>query len=350
MRTSVCKFSFLFLAGISLLLTSCDPDDEPETPVGPAAGSQSIAAITTTNANYSILGEALGAAGLNSILEGGSFTVFAPSNDAFNRLFDDLELTDANSDGSRVDELVGALGADSLRDILLYHVLDGVTLAENVPLKAYVKTLCLASSEDRALDLLLESRSDRVLLNSGAYFGRAQFNTRAEVVAPNILATNGVVHGVNAVMLLPNVLDVTANNSDFSGFANLIAVGTATDTLVLADTLFTIFAPINAAFELANDSLLNAIQIDQFAPGFNVVKQIALHHVHNEEALAENLDQLVYFTYNLDDLEITMSAESTTVLSSSGVIATIIPSLTYIQATNGLVHGVTRVLFPVIAM
>jgi transforming growth factor-beta-induced protein len=349
MRTSVCKFSFLFLAGISLLLTSCDPDDEPETPVGPAPGSQSIAAITTTNGNYSILGEALGAAGLYSILEGGSFTVFAPSNDAFNRLFDDLELTDANADGSRVDELVGALGGEAVRDILLYHVLDGVTLAENVPVKAYVKTLCLASSEGRALDLLLESRSDRVLLNSGSYVGRAQFNTRAEVVAPNILATNGVVHGVNAVMLLPNVLDVTTNNSDFSGFANLAALAGVIETLEF-DTVYTVFAPSNAAFELANDSLLMAYQLAQFFPEFEIPAQIALHHVHDFEVLAEDLNDFIYYTYNTQDLFVTPDVEVTTVESASGVIATIIPSLTNIQATNGVVHGVTRVLFPVIVM
>lgn len=333
-----------------MVLTSCDPDDGPEPPVGPEPGSQSIAAITTTNANYSILGEALGAAGLYSTLEGGSYTVFAPSNAAFNSLFDDLELTDANGDGSRVDELVNSLGADLVRDILLYHVLDGETRAENVPVKGYVKTLCLASSEGRALDLLLESRSNRLLLNSGSYVGRAQFNTRAEVVAPNILATNGVVHGVNAVMLLPTVLDVTANNPvDFSGFANFVTLSSAVDVL-MEDTVYTVFAPNNAAFELANDSLLSIYQILPFFPMADIPGQIAFHHVHDTEVLAEDLNDIIYYTYNTQDLFITPGDDGIIIESSGGVTGMLIPELTDIQATNGIVHGVTRLLFPVLVL
>ncbi|MPY66255.1 fasciclin domain-containing protein [Deinococcus sp. SDU3-2] len=78
--------------------------------VTPAAGS--LAAFVTTDPRFSILAELVQAAGLAETLGGGEFTLFAPTNDAFNAV-PAATLTALRADPAR------------LRQILLYHVVPG---------------------------------------------------------------------------------------------------------------------------------------------------------------------------------------------------------------------------------
>jgi transforming growth factor-beta-induced protein len=338
MQTKSYTLNFLFLIGISLFLASCNDDDETP-PSGPAPGTQSITQIVSTNANYSILRDALVAAGLDGTLNtDGPFTVFAPDNAAFNRLFDALGLEDGNADGSRVDEAVAALGADALTQVLLYHVLDGETRAAGVPTKAYVNTKSTASPAGDAIPVLLESRSQGVLVNNGRSFGTAAQNTGGNVVAADILATNGVVHGINAVMLLPSVLDVAINNPDeFSGFVNLVALG-GQDSLLRSIPEVTLLIPNSAAFTSANDTL---ILIEQFG----LSQTVALHHVIDFQTKADEFINGPYFTLNEQDVFVNVGGENILVTDAAGNVATIVP-LTDIQAANGVVHTINRVLLP----
>ena len=82
--------------------------------------TQTIAEIAVANDDFSTLVTALEAAGLVDTFAGeGAFTVFAPTNDAFAALGDTLN-----------DVLADPQGL--LTDILTYHVVDGVVLAEQV--------------------------------------------------------------------------------------------------------------------------------------------------------------------------------------------------------------------------
>ena len=74
-----------------------------------------IVATATANGSFTTLLAALDQAGLTSTLEGaGSFTVFAPTDDAFADLLMALDIDAAT-----------LLGIENLSDVLLYHVLDG---------------------------------------------------------------------------------------------------------------------------------------------------------------------------------------------------------------------------------
>jgi transforming growth factor-beta-induced protein len=80
MKTSKFKFSSLILAtAMVVVLASCNKeDDDPK----------NIVETASSDSRFSILTEALTKAGLVTALEGtGPFTVFAPTNDAFNALF-----------------------------------------------------------------------------------------------------------------------------------------------------------------------------------------------------------------------------------------------------------------------
>jgi len=107
------KNTKLFL-GIAVMMgmitfTSCEKESDPMT----SPNDMTIAQYATSDGNFSILVQALSKANLVNSLSGEvNFTVFAPTNDAFNALFSQLGVTG-----------IADLSAETLTPILLYHVL-----------------------------------------------------------------------------------------------------------------------------------------------------------------------------------------------------------------------------------
>ena len=126
-----------------------------------------------TNPNFSILVEAVVKAGLVEALSvPGPFTVFAPTNDAFEALFAELNVTGIND-----------LSAEALTPILLYHVVaDNVTSSEVTAGK--VPTL----NTEASIDIAVDSRG--VILNG-----------ETSVIAVDVQGTNGVIHVIDKVLL-----------------------------------------------------------------------------------------------------------------------------------------------------
>ncbi|MFO7539013.1 MAG: fasciclin domain-containing protein [Chloroflexota bacterium] len=134
---------------------------------------QTIAEIAAADENFSTLVAALDAAGLVETFAGeGEFTVFAPTNDAFAAL----------PEGT-VEALLEDPEGD-LTNILLYHVVEGAVLAETVV------TL------DTATTLLGEDVTITVTED-----GRVLLNDTVEVIITDIIASNGVIHVIDAVLL-----------------------------------------------------------------------------------------------------------------------------------------------------
>lgn len=130
----------------------------------------SVVNIALDNDNFSILVQAVVKAGLVDALSGsGPFTVFAPTNAAFNALFAQLGISG-----------IDALTADQLIPILTYHVVSGNVLSTALS-NGQVPTL-----SGKALNVNLSSG---VKIND------------SEVVAANIQGSNGVVHVINKVLL-----------------------------------------------------------------------------------------------------------------------------------------------------
>lgn len=139
----------------------------------PAKATKSIVEIAVSNDDFSILVEALSKAELVDALSAdGPFTVFAPTNDAFESLFNELGV-----DG------VSDLSKDQLTPILLYHVVNGNVMAESV------KTGDVPTLNEEA-KLMVKASSDGVMINK-----------KSNVVTTDIAATNGVIHVVDAVLL-----------------------------------------------------------------------------------------------------------------------------------------------------
>jgi transforming growth factor-beta-induced protein len=143
------------------------PEDEMALP--------SIAEIAAADGRFTTLVTALDAAGLVETLSGeGSFTVFAPTDDAFAAL-------PAGTLESLLEDPQGAL-----TNILLYHVVGDKVMAADVVGLTSATTL---SGEDIAISL----DGDQVMLNGSA-----------TVIITDIEAANGVIHVIDAVLLPAN--------------------------------------------------------------------------------------------------------------------------------------------------
>ncbi len=148
----------------------------PTTPTAGApatAAAGTIAEIAATNPNFSILARALQATGLNATLSSGEYTVFAPTDAAFNEL---LATT-----GLNVNQL---LQAPELAQILQYHVLSGKVNAADI-------TNGMRATTVQGKPVTFEVRDGNVFING------------ARVMVADIPASNGVIHAISAVILPP---------------------------------------------------------------------------------------------------------------------------------------------------
>ena len=141
-----------------------------------AGGHSKDIVDTALNAgSFTTLAAALEAAGLIDALKGdGPFTVFAPTDDAFAAL-----------PAGTVEMLLMPENKDKLVDILTYHVLAGQVMAADIAGK-------VTSVE---------------MLNGGKATVDAQNGVKineANVVAAVVMASNGVIHVIDAVIMPAN--------------------------------------------------------------------------------------------------------------------------------------------------
>jgi len=134
--------------------------------------TQSIVDIAVGNPNFSILVDLVTRAGLAETLAGGNFTVFAPTNAAFEALI-----------ASGVNP--NALTREQLTSILLYHV---------VPGRVFSTDLMMGNVTTAA------GGQFRVDLGTGVRI-TGQNSDPSNVVLANVLATNGVIHAIDRVLI-----------------------------------------------------------------------------------------------------------------------------------------------------
>jgi transforming growth factor-beta-induced protein len=268
-----------------------------------------IVDTAVSNPQFTSLVAALQKADLATALKGmGPFTVFAPTNDAFEQLFTDLGVSGLND-----------LTAEALTPILLYHVVSGNIMSSDLQ-NGYVPTLSDGPGAN-SIDLLVDASS-------------VKLNKDVSITSPDIDALNGVIHVIDKVLLPPTVVDLAIDNDNFS---TLVAAVVKAD---LAETLsgtgpFTIFAPTNAAF----DALFSALEItglddltkEQLIP-------ILQYHVVSGNVRSTDLYSGNFPTLN-GDIAIDMGS-TVTINTDTNVIAA------NVQGSNGVIHVIDKVLLP----
>ena len=165
------KYGLILLLSMALfILAACTSTEK---------APKNIADLAKDTANLSTLVSALSAADLVTTLEGdGPFTVFAPDNDAFAALLAAQGVAD-------LDALIAKLGADTVKGILLYHVVSG-TKAASTDLSDGQKIATAQGAE-----VTIGVSGANVTVND------------ANVSTADVEASNGIVHIIDKVILPP---------------------------------------------------------------------------------------------------------------------------------------------------
>ena len=304
--------SILMMFVLVVFLASCDKDDD--NPGTPPAEMKSIVEIASSDDNYSILVDALVKADLvNTLSTDGPFTVFAPTNAAFETLFETLGVNGIED-----------LSAEALTPILLYHVLSGKAMSTDIS-TGYFETLSAATADNKGM-VLYAMVDDMVKINNSAM-----------VIAADVEATNGVVHVIDQVILPPTVVDIALQNSTFSTLVAAVVKAGLVEALSAAGP-YTVFAPTNAAFDAAFVALgvsgLDDLSAEALTP-------ILLYHVVPDNVLAAEVSTGMVPTLNTEsNISITVTDMGVMLNNSANVVAT------DVQGSNGVVHVIDSVILP----
>jgi len=307
-----------FLLVVALLAISA----LPALAAPPSQEEQDIVDTAIANGSFTTLVSAVEAAGLVDTLKGeGPFTVFAPTDEAFNAL---------------PEGTVPALLADipALTDVLLYHVVPGEYMAADV---------AQATSLDTALGEPLSVRVE----------GDAVYVNDAMIVTTDVQASNGVIHVIDAVLLPPeemaaeeeamaaeeemagpDIVDVAAANGNFTTLASAVEAAGLVDTLK-GEGPFTVFAPTDEAFNALPEGTVPALLAD-----IPALTDVLLYHVVPGKYMAADVVQV-------DSLDTALGKPLAIRVEDGNVFVNDVQvTTTDIEASNGVIHVINGVLIP----
>ncbi len=319
------KKSFLLLGLFSLVLSSllfvsCDNDDDDNgSNVDP-----NIVEFASADANFSILAQAVVQAGLDDDLSGdGPFTVFAPTNDAFEAFL-------AQKGFASLEDVPN----DVLVSILTNHVLASEARSTDLS-NGYVSTISSTKFGSNVSTSLYVNVDNGVTINGVA-----------DVTTADVDVSNGVIHAIDAVIDLPTVVTFATADPNFSTLtAALTLPGLSVDfvNVLSGDGPFTVFAPTNAAFEALLNSNPDWNQLSDIPTG--VLEEVLLYHVTDAGNVRSTdlVDGIEVSTLAMESFTIDLSSTPPTInafQNTAGIIAT------DVQATNGVIHAIDTVILP----
>jgi transforming growth factor-beta-induced protein len=166
----------------------------------------------------------------------------------------------------------------------------------------------------------------------------------ANVTKKNLRARNGVVHLIDTVILPTDkdIVDIAAGNPEFSILVAAVQAAGLVDTLKSAGP-FTVFAPTNAAFA----SLLQELNVtaDQLLANKPLLTQVLTYHVLASRSLAASLtDGLALATVQGQPVKFKKTGSGLSILDASGRTSNVV--IANVQATNGVIHAIDRVILP----
>ena len=291
------------------------PKDDAPPPATP-----NIVQVAQSLPDFSILVEAVVAAGLVDTLSGtGPFTVFAPNNAAFAALLGELKLTK--------EQLLA--NKPLLTAVLTYHVLPGKVLAADIKEGAQATTV--------------QGQLFTLGLAGGASITDAQ-GRKAHIVATDVAASNGVIHVIDKVILpqTKNIVEIAASLPDFSILVEAVLAADLQGTLSGTGP-FTVFAPTNAAFA----ALLQELHVTkaQLLADKALLTTVLTYHVLPAKVLAKDVtDGLKATTVQGQQFTLNKAGASLHILDARHRGANVVA--TDVQAANGVIHVIDRVLLP----
>ncbi|MGB9929332.1 MAG: fasciclin domain-containing protein, partial [Methanosarcina sp.] len=241
--------------------------------------------------------------------ETGPFTVFAPTNEAFNAL-----------PAGALESLLNNTSA--LREILLYHV-----ASENLSAQDVINVTNITTVQGSELPVSVTDQ--------GVFVGNAQ------IIVQDINASNGIIHIIDAVLIPPaepeeqkGIIDTAADNGNFTTLLTALNATNLTDTL-RGEGPFTVFAPTDEAFAALPNGTIESLLNNTTA-----LSDILRYHVAGERLMGSDVLNLTNITtLQGDDLPVTVTNQGIFVGTAQIIVSDI-------NATNGVIHSINAVLIP----
>ncbi len=312
-KLSTSLLSLLAVAIMILFTSASCKKKNDKTPV-----AETITTIVSNSPDFSLLKAAVVKAGLAETLAGkGPFTVFAPTNDAF------------KASGITM-ETINSLSAEALKGILLYHTVGAKIVAADVPAGPNANVATAGGK-----DIFVTKNSNGVFING------------VQVVKADVMASNGVIHAINKVLMPPagNIVEVAQGNPNFSYLVAAVLRASQGSTNV-AQVLsgagpLTVFAPTNDAFIAAGFATI--ADINKADP--NTLTSILTYHVISGRIFSSDLTNGAQpATVNGGKVTIGLT-NGATVKGNANTSASKITA-TDMVTTNGVIHVINQVLLP----
>ena len=274
-------------------------------------GDKNIVETAVEAGQFQTLASLLTKAGLaDTLAMGGPFTVFAPTDEAF-----------AKVPKATLDAL--AENPARLKSVLLYHVVPGRVTAADVVELSSAKTL--------------EGRSLAIKVVDGAVYVDG-----AKVTTPDVMASNGVIHVIDSVLIpkaasgtpTKNIVQTAIAAGQFKTLASLLTKAGLVGTLQ-GKGPFTVFAPTDAAFAKVPKTTLAALAKDKAK-----LRAVLLYHVVKGKVTAAQARK-VRAAKTLNGKSLTIRASGGKVLVGGATV-----TKADVMASNGVIHVINKVLIP----
>jgi transforming growth factor-beta-induced protein len=269
-----------------------------------SAGDQNIVQTALAAGQFNTLATLLTKAGLaDTLATGGPFTVFAPTDAAFAKV-------------PKATLAALAKHPAQLKSVLLYHVVPGSVTASDVVKLSSAKTL--------------QGSSVLIKVNKGGVFVN-----QAKVTTPDVMASNGVIHVINKVLIPPKNIVATAKAAGkFTTLTALLKKSGLAGTLAKKG-FFTVFAPTNAAFAKVPKATLAAL-----AKNKAKLRAVLLYHVVKGQVTATQATKL-RSAKTLEGKSLKIRIKGGKVIVGGAAV-----TKADVLASNGVIHVINKVLIP----
>jgi uncharacterized surface protein with fasciclin (FAS1) repeats len=290
----------------------------PEDMVEP---TMNIVETAVSNGSFTTLVAALQATNLDTVLadESATFTVFAPTDDAFALIGEET-----------INTLLD--NTDVLSSILLQHVISGMAVDS---VTAYSLNGAMVETASTAeIALTINTTSD--MLTFGG----------ANIIMKDIYKTNGIIHVIDAVIVgdveVPapamSLVDVASANGNFTTLVGALQATGLDTVLANVDNDYTVFAPTDAAFAKLTAGTLESLTTEQLT-------DILMYHVLPGKVLADGAITLAQSSTNMAETangdNIALSFSNSTLFVNGAKVST-----ADVMADNGVIHVIDNVIMP----
>lgn len=308
-------FGLLLGLGVLVGMAGCNENGDDQ----PGAGN-TVNDLLTSTPGLSYFRAAVERAGWNDSLRNGNFTLFAPSDSAFQRA------------GFTSPSGFGGYSPDSLRRILRYHI---------VPTRLPLTDIATANNTETTS--FGGSRLYVTKRNNGSVFVNGN-----PVRSTEISASNGIIHTISGVLTPPtgSLSQVLSRDTSYSllvAAATRAGRGNAALTAALTGTTpYTIFAPSNAAFRSAGYANTTAIN----RADSTVLSRILTYHVIPGRVFSSDLANGKVTALSGGAFTVGLLGDNVSIMGTGNGTNAARITRANVLTNNGVIHTIDRLLLP----